>query len=358
MQKNMQKNTRGFTLIEILVATVVFAIFMIGILNLLDTSTKLSVTETALADTQENVRFAAYHIMRSARMMGSSLLPFADDSSGTAKWVAGEVISNASGTATTPFGTVAVITGSDVLTLRGFFELSPFFTNRTDIHAGPAEVLVRESSGGRVINDSFDIVQVSGLEGRGLFFLGNLLVPADQESFAVAEISSGSTITGSAPNRVLTIPFAAGATQWSDLNHAGVSVPPVPFDAFRVGVLESYTYYVDPNRVLQRLRADASGATSQPVAVNIGSLQVALGVDNNNDNQVDTWMAAPTAANVAGNQVIAMRITVLGRTPRVITGWTEPAATFQVEDLNMADVNRGAKWRRIEVAAALRNYLF
>jgi len=147
----MRKTSRGFTLVEILVATAVFGIFMIGILNLLDTSTKVSVMETSLADTQENVRFAAYHIMRTARMMGSSLLPFADDSTGTAVWVAGELASNVDGTATTPFGTVAVLDGSDVLTLRGFFELAPFFIDRTDVLTGPDRVLVRESDAGRVI---------------------------------------------------------------------------------------------------------------------------------------------------------------------------------------------------------------
>ena len=80
----MRKTSRGFTLIEMMVAIAVFGIFMIGILNLLDTSTKVSVLETSLADTQENVRFAAYHMMRTARMMGSSMIPFADDSTGTA----------------------------------------------------------------------------------------------------------------------------------------------------------------------------------------------------------------------------------------------------------------------------------
>jgi hypothetical protein len=53
-----------------------------------------------------------------------------------------------------------------------------------------------------------------------------------------------------------------------------------------------------------------------------------------------------------------MRITVLGRTDRMVPGWTEPAATFAVEDMDADDVDRTAKWRTIEVAAALRNYLF
>ena len=57
-------------------------------------------------------------------------------------------------------------------------------------------------------------------------------------------------------------------------------------------------------------------------------------------------------------------ITVFGRTPRVVPGWTEPAATFQdslgnpIEDIDITQLDREHKWRRIEVAAALRNYLF
>ena len=110
-----------------------------------------------------------------------------------------------------------------------------------------------------------------------------------------------------------------------------------------------------------RMRADASGggATPQPVAVNIGSLQVALGMDTSGDGLVDTWATAPTVGTVvAANRVVAMRITVLGRTPRAVPDWEEPAATFTVEDMDITDIDREHKWRRIEVVAALRNYLF
>jgi prepilin-type N-terminal cleavage/methylation domain-containing protein len=351
----MISNHKGFTLIEMLVVIALLAIIMIGLLNLLDTSSRISVTEASLADTQENVRFAAYHIMRTARMLGSSVLPFAANVGGADRWMAGELTSNVTGgNATTPFGSVPAVAGSDVLTLRGFFEIAPFFTDRSDLGSGT--ITIRESNAGEVINENFNLIDVNGLEGRGLFFMGRM----DQGEYAVGQIDSKSKMDGTVPNRTLTIDFAAGTTQWSNLNPAGVSVTPVPFDVYRVGVMESYTYYVTPEFTLQRRRANsaAAGASSEPVAVNIGSLQVALGIDTNADNQVDIWAAAPTAAQVAGNNVIGMRITVLGRTDREVVDWVEPAATFAVEDMNMALVNRNAKWRRIEVAAALRNYLF
>jgi prepilin-type N-terminal cleavage/methylation domain-containing protein len=354
----MRTTHRGFTLIEIMVASAVFAIFMVGILNLLDTSTKISVVETELSDTQENVRFAAYHIMRTARMTGSAMMPMAANVGGTDTWLAGSLDSDQSTTFTTPFGAVEVVDGSDVLTMRGFFEVAPFFIDRTDIVGPPYRVEVQESKGGIVINDKFDSVDAANLEGRGLFLSGKI----DQNEYAVGQVSGGATMTGTVPNRTLAIKYAGGSSQWYGLNPAGTAMTiPTVFDVYRVGVMDSYTYYVRPDFTLMRMRADSSagGATPQPVAVNIGSLQVALGMDTSGDGMADTWAAAPTAATVvAANRVVAMRITVLGRTPRAVPDWTEPAATFTVEDMDITDVDLEHKWRRIEVVAALRNYLF
>ena len=356
----MRLNDRGFTLIEMLVVVALLAIIMIGLLNLLDTSSKISVVETELADTQENVRFAAYHLMRTARMMGSAAMPIAANIGGTDVWMAGQLLSNQSGTVATPFGNVTVANGSDVLTLRGFFEIAPMFTDpNSDI--GSATVTIRESNAGRVINTGVGQIDVDadgnpeGLNGRGLFFMGKM----DQREYAVGQMTADAVMTGTAPDRTLTLSYGAGTAQWSGLNPSGVTVPP-NFDVYRVGVFDSYTYYVDPDFTLQRLRADASGATSEPVAINIGSLQVAFGVDANDNDNIDAgeWLSSPSVADVSDNPVLAMRITVLGRTHREVPDWVEPAATFQVEDMNMSDVSRFAKWRRIQVEAALRNYLF
>jgi prepilin-type N-terminal cleavage/methylation domain-containing protein len=357
----MHKNSSGFTLIEMLVVVALLSIIMIGLLNLLDTSSKISVVQSELADTQENVRFAAYHVMRTARMMGSAAMPFAGNTGGSDTWLAGELISNATGTATTPFGTVDVVAGSDVLTLRGFFEISPFFVDRNA--AGATSITIDESADGAVINTNFNNVDHTTIEGRGIFFMGRM----DQGEYAVGQIAAGSTKDPAtdAPDRTLVINFGGGAAPWSGLNPAGITVTGgVPFDVYRVGIMESYTYFVAPDFTLQRLRADSSGATSEPVAVNIGSLQVELCVDVDGDNQCDSWLPAPTATQAAGGQVIGMRITVFGRTGREVLGWVEPTSSFQtaagaaIADINVANLDRTHKWRRIEVAAALRNYLF
>lgn len=351
---------RGFTLVEVLVATAVFAIFMVGILNLLDTSTRVSELERAIADTQENTRFAAYHVMRTARMAGGARMAFAADVGGSSSWLAGSLDSNQSGAFTTPygFGSVEVLNGSDVLTLRGFFETAPFFIDATDVLGGPTRVVVQESSNGRVINRGFDLVETSLLAGRGLVLMGKL----DQGEYAVGQVGEGSIIEGTAPDRTLTIAVADSADAWwSALNPTGATLPPA-FDVYQVGVMESYTYFVDPEFRLMRLRADgsAAGATVQSVAVNIGGFQVVLGLDTDGDGLVDSWQATPTAAGIVGARVLSMRIAVLGRTPLEVPGWEEPAATFAVQqDTQAVDgAGRRAKWRRVEVVATLRNFLF
>ncbi len=120
--------------------------------------------------------------------------------------------------------------------------------------------------------------------------------------------------------------------------------------------------------VLRRLaqRDVASGNGPQPVAVNIGNLQVELGIDVDGNTFLDPvseWDASPTLAEaLQGNGTVAMRLTVLGRTPFEVPDWTEPARTFAGAG-NMAVPPAGAsgprhaKWRRMEVAVALQKFL-
>ena len=343
---------RGFTLVELMVSTAVFAIFMVGMLNLLDTSTRVAQLETSLADMQENVRFAAYHIMRTARMMGGGGMPFAGNNGTADVWVSGELASNVSGGfAIEGYDTVDVLAGSDVLTLRGFFEVSPFFVDPDDVLGSGSTVNISEYNESDVLINDLSLFTPSALEGRGVVFMGA------NGSYFVGEIGSGPTTTGEGVDRKLVMTYQAGEALWPDMNPAGSTFPP-EFKVHRVGILESYTYFVSPDHTLMRVRI-SSDSSAEPVAVNIGGLQIALGVDTNDDGQVDVWNNNPgNATSVVDDTVVGLRITVLGRTAMQIPDWEEPVATFQVEDGTASNMDRSAKWRRIEVAASLRNYRF
>lgn len=375
----------GFTIIEMLVAIAVFTILMIGLLNLLDNSTKVSKLEAALADTQENVRYATYHLMRTARMMGGTIMPFARGGAGGNAWVAGEVHDNVANGFSIFGTTLDNMAGSDVLVLRGFFDVAPFFIGETptgpDVNASSRTVRIREHSDTtttpRLINDLSAYASIANVfVGRGLIISsseGPLQVAPGlwtNGMYMVAEITASTGVTGTAPDRQLVLDYAASAA-WDGLNRDGAAIsagdPAFPGQS-RAGILEAYAYYVDSNMVLRRLaqRDVASGNGPQPVAVNIGNLQVELGVDADGDsflNPATEWDASPTLGEaLLGNGAVAMRLTVLGRTPFEVPDWTEPARTFTGAG-NMTAPTAGssgprhAKWRRMEVAVALRNFL-
>jgi prepilin-type N-terminal cleavage/methylation domain-containing protein len=358
-----ERRSSGFTLIELLVAVGLLAIVFVGVLNMLDTSTTISKVEAALADTQENVRFGAYHIMRTARMVGGGEMPFARADA----WVAGQIFDEPvtdpeGGSVSVPgFGNLEdVAAGSDVLVVRGFFEVPPFFTNRLDINnPSDGKVTIRERR--TLGDDTSDFINpldnvpgtANALAGRGIVFMGRRL-------FAVGQISA-SALGGADPSRVLVLDYIPGdGTVWATLNPDGSAIPAEGpgFDVYRVGVLQSYTYYVQTDFRLMRRRAAAGGFVDEPVAVNIGALQVSIGLDTNADGDPDVFNPAPGFGDVTANAVSAMRITVLGRTPFEVKDWAEPTATFNVEgdDPDVSLFERGARWRRMDVTAGLRNY--
>jgi len=188
------------------------------------------------------------------------------------------------------------------------------------------------------------------LAGRGVVFMG-------RRQFAVGQVASAA-IVDATPDRHLVITYAGGSAPWPALNDGGsaLSSGEPAFDVYRVGILDSYTYFVDQNFVLRRVGAN-TGAAGEPVAVNIGSLQVDLGIDNDGDGDVDLWSPTATAAQVAAGNLVGMQIGVFGRTPFEVPMWNEPVETFAGFDLNVNLVNRGAKWRRMQVAASLRNFI-
>jgi hypothetical protein len=65
----------GFTFFEALVAILVATGVILALLTLVDSSTRLSKVQGALAEEQQGARYAAYQVVREARMVGAGGLP-------------------------------------------------------------------------------------------------------------------------------------------------------------------------------------------------------------------------------------------------------------------------------------------
>jgi prepilin-type N-terminal cleavage/methylation domain-containing protein len=350
---------RGFSMVEVLVATALLALLFIGVLRMLDASSRTTKIESALVDTQENVRFAAYHVLRHARMVGGARIPMAVSSG----WAAGQIISDTATTATTTLlGTVSKDRASDVLVLVGFYEMPMFRFPPEYFNIISSVLTVPEyeppDSTGRLLNPLDGYPAADAFAGNGVVFF-------TADGPVIAEVTAGGSISGSGFARQMTLPFVGGTNPWNGFVEGGYSAPIVDQTVFQAGILSPYAYWVEDG-TLWRRRFDASaGTVDESVAVNIGGFQVSLGIDTIDDNilAVDTWTDAPTPANVAPPNVpIAMRIAILGRTQDPVMDWAEPVSTFTEVDPGCGStlagvVDRSRKWRTIEVTATLRNYI-
>src|SRR5262252_7282557 len=61
----------GFTLIEMIVVTLLLMIAMVGLLAVFDASARINKNETDVADAQGSVRYGIYQMTRAIRMAGA-----------------------------------------------------------------------------------------------------------------------------------------------------------------------------------------------------------------------------------------------------------------------------------------------
>ena len=80
--RHKRSGERGFTLIEVIVTTVVLVVVMVGLYVLLDSSNKLAKQETNVADAQQSARIGIYELSRIIRQgrvgglfVGNAILP-------------------------------------------------------------------------------------------------------------------------------------------------------------------------------------------------------------------------------------------------------------------------------------------
>ena len=337
---------RGFTLVEMIVVTLLLLIAMLGLLAVFDASARINKSETDVADAQGAVRYGIYQMTRVIRMAGSgglyvtqAVLNAADPNMpGISVPSLGKSYNNvpANTTVTDQTGTaIKVRPGTDMIEIRGVI-LSPLlgFDQQTGCSAGCVTnsdaITVLPTAGdlliGQHVNDdpaqrpqfaAIDAYTASITGAANSMFVivvdGNTDLHVGcsdvspqgvqrwpQPAYNIGTLTSKTTLTTVQTPRV----FSAGAdfTTGSDLEldrempslTGGVAIPIAK--PRRVGILDDILFFVamlpvatDPLGQHPYLaqgvrRGDHFEVT--PLADDVEDLQIAYGVDTNNDNAI------------------------------------------------------------------------
>lgn len=330
--------SRGFSLVEMLVAMAIMALVIGGFLSLLDTSAKISKAQSATAEVQEGLRYVMGHLVRWTRMAGAGGLPVMVGP-GNAPWnppnnagrpVAVEVRNNV-GTGVN-MGGRDVLPGTDILTLRGAFTgvVKDLQTANNDPERrgeysysepdGSFKIPVKDLAG-----EPQETADLDALVDETA--TPPLWVPVVFSTFGFNEIALdggkrrviaqyGVAIVKSKDPENRTYGFgtvADGEAQEEYLSMNPVGGFPAQLDALgavnRVAVITDHSFFValDDDGVPTLYERDSVADITQPVAADVVDLQVALGCDIDGDGRVTENVASPNSdewlLNAAGESI-------------------------------------------------------
>jgi len=133
-QRSHSRASAGFTLVEMIVVTLLLAIAMLGILAVFDASARINKSESEVADAQGSVRFGVYQMTRVIRMAGAGGLQVGQaivtkTPAGLLGITASKEYDNVDTVAVTDINSVDhnVRNGTDMIEVRGVI-LSPLYS--------------------------------------------------------------------------------------------------------------------------------------------------------------------------------------------------------------------------------------
>ena len=438
MRLRRRRIASGFTLIELLVSIFITVEIIIAVLMLFDLNNKLARVQTNVAEMQQSQRIAQYDMVRMVRMTGRGAFmnraaytaaPDSYDSlaAGVLNDVTGDVgiLGGSSDPSTNP----KILPGSDVLRIRCVFSTPIYQINTVDL---AAFTLVDADSNNIPESGQFILSNVSptGVK-QDLHYWTDLLDPNSEyrpealllaspladSIYAVVQMDpTNSSYVGTKANPTqVTIAFLVeDATSPYDVAYTslnpidpGSGLPQFPTAlraASSVGILEEYSFYV------RELHVDAASAASDltprlsrarvfpgsavaygpagggaandanlraDIADNIFDLQVAVGLDTDNDQQItegappsatDDWLfnlAADDPENAIFQPLTPLyylRITTLALTDRRDPKYTAPVISaledhsYASHALNTNATNRMFRHRLLQTQVDLRNH--
>ncbi len=322
-RRRSDQRWRGFTLVEMLVGLGLFSVILLGILTTFDFSSKFARAQTEITGMQQALRAGQYDLARLIRMAGRGPIPLrAVPNKAVPRGLAVEVENNVA--QNTQIGITdgvgpMVVEGTDILTIRGVFTSSLYqinhleATNFTRTATGGTVTIANQSPTG-VRHDLAPILDaICDTDDHPEALV--LVSPLDDAIYAVVQLdpaTSRSNVDCSSfsNNNTVLLNFLTNGANSADylrLSPNGAFPAALTSVAF-LGILEEYRFYIRedfavagdtssefiPHFSMARVfpgsdmpyRNDILNWQND-IADNMVDLQVAMGLDVDNDGDIE-----------------------------------------------------------------------
>jgi prepilin-type N-terminal cleavage/methylation domain-containing protein len=343
-----RRGENGFTLIEMIVVTLLLAIAMLGLLAVFDASARINKNESDVADAQGAVRYGVYQMTRVIRMAGvgglyvtQAVLNHADAGldgvlprSASYDNVAGVTVTGTDGF------TYAVRNGTDMIEVRGVinspligFDQQTGCNGCTGSQSLTALPIIGDPLIGQHVNNAAQRPQFAAIDaytaGAPTFPMmvivedGNSDLHAgcsdptpggvtrySQPAYNVGVITAQTNLAGGNTFNAVDFGGTLGPRFNAELP-SGASEPAIPIQKVRrAGVLDDIIFFIAPDpgpsappdaanhpALWQGTRRGSAAFLVERLADDVEDMQVAYGVDGNDDNSVTRLSGCPTTVN-------------------------------------------------------------
>jgi hypothetical protein len=287
-----RRGESGFTLIEMLVALFVTVELILAVLLLFDFSNKLTRVQTNVTDMQQSLRVAQYDTVRFIRMLRRGGLPLGPMTAGAADANAAATLNGiglavrdnaVAGALIAGAGSPTVVTGSDVLIIRGAFSNPVYQVDSGDPNslkvnfvgglAGTGTVTIPAtvpSGGSGIVGIPQHLDALIAAVNSGTPEALLLVSPVNDSLYAVVELDPDPTKSNvKTPATGVTIAFKwMGGTRTNNYNalSPGGTYPPALTTVNNVSIVEEYRVYV--RSVSNNPPAAAASAADKAAALN------------------------------------------------------------------------------------------
>jgi len=322
----IRRREAGFSLIEMLIATLLSTMLIIGILNVFEANGRVARVQADISEMQQAQRVAQYEMVRLSRMAGRGGLPKGNLPLGLAISVRNNAdISEhiSPGVGTTP----DVLDATDVLTIRGvltgpiyqiaYANPANFVLDGPGATATSGQIRIQNPSNTSIPQDLTQLIDaVANNRPEALIMVS----PLSDAVYAVLELDPANS-NASPGDTEITLGFhitgGTYSTEYAALSAGGAFTPDIANTGVAyLGILEEYRYYIREVRVggdlfpslvraqvypgTENVYAGDAANWATPIAPEIYDLQVAIGVDDpvgGTVGVVEDGLAAGTASS-------------------------------------------------------------